>query len=202
MAYYTALFNSSEALDEEVINRIELVGKAFEATTRYNGFRLSGVEITALGVEGRLKKLVAKGGTDLDKADYQDFIIMGRALLKLIVNFVNSVAAGVKTAVIESGFECSTPRKHGITPKHSAKSSTYAGAIEIYYRPHARCSGVSHQVCYDPPTEDAYLSQRMSLPGKYTWPGLTSGKKVWTRSCFAQAGKQSEWSDPISVYVP
>ena len=201
MFKYTALFSPSTALNEEVISRLELVGRGFTLSTRYRGFRITGLQIIALAKEGRDKKLASVGGDDFDMAAYHDFLIMARVLLKLLVNYVNSVAMGDKTAVIESGFECSTPRKHGITPKHSAKSSTYAGAIEIFYRPHARCGGVSHQVCYDPPTEDGYMPQKMSPPGKYRWKGLTSGKKVWTRSCYVIEGGQSEWSESIPVYV-
>jgi len=202
MSYFNALFSASEALDEEVLNRLELVGKGFSTSTRYRGFRLTGAQITELAGEGRAIKLASKGKGELEMAAYHDFLIMARALLKLIVNYVNSVAAGDKTAVIESGFECSIPVVHGVRAKHSAKSSTYVGAIDIYYNPHARCSGVSHQVCVDPPTEDGYLPQRMSNPGTFTWTGLTSGQKVWTRSCYAIPGGQSEWTNPISVFVP
>ena len=202
MFNYSALFSPSSASNEEVLSRLELVGRGFTTYSRFSSFHLTGAQITTLAAEGRSKKLASVKGTDLEKAAYQDFLIMARALLKLLVNFVNSVATGNRTAVIESGFKCSSPSTRGVRVKHKAKGSTYAGAIDIFYKPHARCGGVSHQVCYDPPTEEAYLNQRMSDPGNYTWTGLISGKKVWTRSCYAIAGGQSEWSDPIPVYVP
>ncbi len=202
MSYFKAKFNSSKTTDEGVISTLEDVGRGFTISLRYTHSPVAAAAIVALAEEGRAKKLASRSGDELAIAAYHDFLIKARATLKLLVNFVNSVAAGDKTAVIESGFECSIPVVHGVRAKHSAKSSTYVGAIDIYYNPHARCSGVSHQVCYDPPTELGYLPQKMSNPGKFTWTGLISGKKVWTRSCYAVAGGQSEWSDPISAYVP
>jgi len=202
MSYFKANFNSSKTTDEGVLNLLEYVGKGFTMSTRYAHSMITAASIVAMASEGRTKKLASVGGDELDMAAYHDFLIKARATLKLLVSFVNSVAAGDKTAVIESGFECSTPSVHGVRAKHSAKGSNYAGAIDIYYNPHARCGGVSHQVCVDPPTEDGYLPQRMSNPGTFTWTGLTSGQKVWTRSCYAIPGGQSGWSDPISVYVP
>ena len=202
MSYFKAKFNSSKTSDEGVISRLELVGRGFTISLRYIHSPVTAAAIVAMAEEGRAKKLASIGGDELAVAAYQDFLIKARATLKQLVSFVNSVAVGDKTAVIESGFECSTPSVHGVRAKHSAKGSTYAGAIDIYYNPHARCGGVSHQVCYDPPTEAGYLPQKMSDPGKFTWSGLTSGKKVWTRSCYAVPGGQSEWSDPIPAYVP
>ena len=202
MSYFKAKFNSSKTTDEGVISTLEYVGRGFTISLRYTHSPVTAAAIVALADEGRTKKLAARGGDDLAIAAYHDFLIKARATLKLLVNFVNSVAAGDKTAVIESGFDCSTPGVHGVKSKHSAKGSTFAGAIDIYYNPHARCGGVSHQVCVDPPTEDGYLAQRMSNPGTFTWLGLTSGQKVWTRSCYAVAGGQSGWSDPIPVFVP
>ena len=100
--------------DDDVITKLEVIGRSFTGSTRYLNPPQTAASYTAMGVEGRAKKLASIGGGEAAMAAYHDFLIRARAALKLVVGYVNSIAAGDKTAVMESGLDCSAPKKHGV----------------------------------------------------------------------------------------
>ena len=202
MSYTKAECNPSKMTDEEVIDQIEITGNNFTGSVRYTTPPKTAAEMILYAKLGRSLKIAAHGNKDTDVAAYHDWLIEARDFLKVLVAYVNSKAAGDKTAVIESGFKCSKDKTKGVSVKHSAKPSNIPGAIDIYYKPKPGKTGVSHQVCTNPATEEGYMPQRMSESGTFTWTGLVSNTKVWTRSCYAIPGGQSAWSEPISVMVP
>jgi len=121
-----------------------------------------------------------------------------------IVDEINSKTSDINI-LLTTGFpiasDKSSPEPLVQVTNLSAATGDQSGEIDINFDRVKNASGYEYQISADSPDNwtNAGASGKTS---KYTFTGLTSGKKYWIRARTIRGEEKGHWSNPVSTTVP